>query len=288
MRGFRGRMRSGVGAGVLAVSALLGGAAYGSGPGPALGSAQHVQHGTVVRDDLKEVFRKAGVRGTFALLDVRRGRTTVVDKSRANTRLIPASTFKIPHSLIALETGVIRDEFEVIPYGGQPQQFPEWEQDMNLRDAVRASNVPVFQTLARRIGLHRERVWADRLQYGDREIGPVVDRFWLDGPLEISAVEQTRFLARLARQELPVARRHQLTVRDILKSEEKEGYALFAKTGWGMSTEPNIGWWVGWVERGGELFTFALNIDVVADGDTAKRVPVARELLAALGVLPAA
>lgn len=290
----RTRWRAALGATVLAATALLGGAAYGA---PAASpsdtsygaeSRPAVRGDLIVRDDLQSVFQAAGVRGTFALLDVRSGRTTVVDKGRARQRLIPASTFKIPHSLIALETGVIADEYEVIPYGGQPQPFPEWEHDMNLRDAVRASNVPVFQTLSRRIGLKRERQWVNRLAYGDREIGSVVDRFWLDGPLEISAVEQTRFLSRLARQKLPVSRSSQLTVRDILKTEEKDGYALFAKTGWGMSTEPGIGWWVGWVERGRDLYTFALNIDVVADSDTGKRVPVARELLQSLGALPAA
>ncbi|GAA0961546.1 class D beta-lactamase [Actinocorallia libanotica] len=285
----RPRLRAALGAAVLAASALLGGAAYAA-PAADHGTASStvVQSGLVVRDDLQAVFRDAGVRGTFALYDVKRGRTTVVDLQRARQRLIPASTFKIPHSLIALETGAVADEHEVIPYGGEPQPFPEWEQDMNLRDAVRASNVPVFQTLARRIGAERERRWVNRLHYGDREIGAVVDRFWLDGPLEISAVEQTRFLSRLARQQLPASRSNQLTVRDILKVEEKDGYALFAKTGWGMSTDPGLGWWVGWVERGGSLHTFALNIDIEADGDTAKRIPVARTLLQALDVLPRA
>ncbi|GAA2720652.1 class D beta-lactamase [Actinocorallia aurantiaca] len=292
----RTRLRATLGAAVLTASALFGGAACGAASTPTAstptvhgaGPRAVVQSGLVVRDDLQKAFREAGVRGTFALLDVRRGRTTVVDRRRAEQRLIPASTFKIPHSLIALETRVIEDEHEVIPYGGQPQPFPQWEQDMDLRDAVQASNVPVFQTLARRIGVERERRWVNRLHYGDRQVGTVVDRFWLDGPLEISAVEQTRFLSRLARRELPFAERHQLTVRDILKTEEKDGYALFAKTGWGMSTEPGIGWWVGWVERGDDLYAFALNIDIVTDADTAKRVPLTRDLLQTLGVLPRA
>lgn len=287
----RTRLRVTLGAAVLTASALFGGAVYGmpavsahtvQGAAPQAAAQSH----PIVRDDLQEAFREAGVRGTFALFDVKQGRTTVVDLQRAEQRLIPASTFKIPHSLIALETRVVEDADEVIPYGGQPQPFPEWEQDMNLRDAVRTSNVPVFQTLARRIGAERERRWVNRLHYGDRETGAVVDRFWLDGPLEISAVEQTRFLSRLARQQLPASKHNQLTVRDLLKVEEKDGYALFAKTGWGMSTEPGIGWWVGWVERGGSLHTFALNIDIEADGDTAERVPLARTLLQALDVLP--
>ncbi|WP_067134150.1 class D beta-lactamase [Microtetraspora malaysiensis] len=289
----RARLRAALGAAVLTASALFGGTAYGA--TGAVNTAGHsaaaedaVHGGMIVRDDLQALFRQAGVRGTFALFDVRQGRTTVVDAARAQKRLIPASTFKIAHSLIALETKAVKDENEVIPYGGQPQQFPEWEHDMNLRDAIRVSNVPVFQTLARRIGLKRENQWVNRLNYGNGRIGPVVDRFWLDGPLEISAVEQTRFLSRLARQQLPASKRNQLTVRELLKIEEKDGYALFAKTGWGMSTTPNIGWWVGWVERGDRLYTFALNIDVNIDKDTEKRIPLTRDLLTALGVLPKA
>ncbi len=290
----RARLRGALGVAVLTASALFGGTAYGATGGHATSTAAPAasqavgHHDLIVRDDLQALFRDAAVRGTFALYDVKRGQTTVVDSQRARQRLIPASTFKIPHSLIALETRAVKDENEVIPYGGQPQPFPEWEHDMNLRDAVRASNVPVFQTLSRRIGLKREQQWVNRLHYGNRRIGTVVDRFWLDGPLEISAVEQTGFLSRLARQQLPASKRNQLTVRDLLKIEEKDGYALFAKTGWGMSTKPGIGWWVGWVERGDRLYTFALNIDINADKDTEKRIPLARELLKALGALPKA
>ncbi|MFD1933686.1 MULTISPECIES: class D beta-lactamase [Nonomuraea] len=272
-------------AALLTVAALTGVAAPATAtPAPAQAASPA---GPIVRDDLRALFDQAGVRGTFALMDVGTGRTTVVDRARAERRLIPASTFKIPHALVALETGAVKDENEVIPYGGKPQPFPEWEKDMNLGDAIRASNVPVFQTIARRIGLKKERQWLNRLGYGDREVGTVVDRFWLDGPLEISAVEQTRFLSRFARQKLPASIKNQRLVRDMLKIEEKDGYALYAKTGWAFDVKPAIGWWVGWVERDGRLYTFALNIDVNADGDTGKRVPLARDLLKRLDVLPA-
>lgn len=46
-----------------------------------------------------------------------------------------------------------------------------------------------------------------------RQIGSVVDTFWLRGPLAISAVEQTRFLDRLARQVLPFPLQAQRAVR---------------------------------------------------------------------------
>lgn len=287
-------LRSRAGALALAALTLLGAAACGATAGetapravPAA-AADHIRPGTTVRDDLRAVFDAAGVRGTFALLDVTHRHTTVVDRSRSRRRLVPASSFKIPHALVALETGAVKSPDETIPWDGTPQPFPDWERDMSMREAVQISNAAAFQVIARRIGLRRERQWLHRLGYGNRQAGTAVDRFWLDGPLEISAVEQTRFLRRLAERRLPASRENQRTVRDLIRQEEGDGYALFAKSGWQNAPDPGTGWWVGWVERGGRVHTFALNIDIVRPDDAGKRESVARELLRRLSVLPAA
>ena len=253
-----------------------------AGTGGAAASAATI----VERPDLAAAFAEQGTPGTFVLYDASAGRLTVVDRARAARRYVPASTFKIANSLIALETGAVKDEREVIPYGGKPQPFPQWERDMDLRDAIRVSNVPVYQEVARRIGRKRMQARLDRLGYGNRRIGTVVDRFWLDGPLQISAMEQARFVARLAQGKLPLSERSQRIVRDILRVEEKGGAALFAKTGWASGPTPQIGWWVGWVEREGRVYSFALNIDMASADDTPKRVAIGRSLLARLGVLP--
>lgn len=241
----------------------------------------------IVRDDLLSVFDQADVQGTFALLDVSANRLVVVDRARAERRAVPASTFKVAHSLIALETGVVSDVDEVIPYGGAPQPFPAWEHDMSIREAVPASNAAIFQELARRIGPEREQEWLTRLGYGNQQVGPVVDRFWLDGPLEISPAEQTRFLARLAQRSLPVSAATQNAVVDVLTLERTAAFTLYGKTGWQFDAElPQLGWWVGWVERPDGIFTFALNIDMAGAPDATKRVPLGRELLRRLHVLP--
>ena len=237
------------------------------------------------RADLAEIFAAQGVAGTFVAYDVAADRAIAVDPDRAARRLIPASTFKVANSLIALETGVIADADEIVPYGGKPQPIKAWEADMSIRHAIRVSNVPVYQELARRIGLPRYRAWLDRLGYGNADPGDQVDVFWLRGPLAISAVEQTRFLARLARRDLPASDRSQELVRDILRIERGDGYALYAKTGWSIASTPQLGWWVGWVERGDTLHTFALNIDMHANADARKRIPLGRALLAKLGLL---
>lgn len=229
------------------------------------------------RPDLEPLF--GGTPGCFVLFDAAADRLLLVNPERANTRYIPASTFKLANSLIALETGAVRDIDQMIPYGGQPQPFKAWEQDMPMRQAFAVSHVPVYQEIARRIGLPRMQAMLERLDYGSRDAGSVVDRFWLEGPLQISAVEQARFVARLAQGQLPVSAANQAAVRNIAKIEIRGGDVLYGKTGWVFGTQPQIGWWVGWVEREGRVYGFALNIDMQGEQDIGKRRQIGEAIL---------
>jgi beta-lactamase class D len=236
------------------------------------------------RADLASAFTVQNATGTFVVQDTATGRVIAVNAARAAKRFIPASTFKVANSLIALETSAVADEDEIIPYGGKPQPIKTWERDMSMRDAIGISNVPIYQELARRVGLGRYREWLDRLNYGNRQIGNVVDRFWLDGPLEISAIESAAFLARLAQSKLPASARSQKAVRDIMRLEQKDGRTLYGKTGWQGSHAPQIGWWVGWVESANGIHAFALNMDTKGPDDLPKRLSIARELLGRLAI----
>jgi beta-lactamase class D len=238
----------------------------------------------VERIDLEAVFSAQKVAGTFATFEPTSNRVTLVNAERAKRRYVPASTFKIANSLIALETGAVRDENEIVPYGGKKQPFPAWEKDMSMREAIAASAVPIYQELARRIGLEAYQDWLARLDFGNRATGNNVETFWLDGPLEISAVEQAQFAARLARQELPASARAQNLVRDIARLEQRDGRILYGKTGWRFSSKPQLGWWTGWVEQDGTVTGFSLNIDMHSAADAAKRVALGRTLLDRLQV----
>jgi beta-lactamase class D len=241
--------------------------------------------GSTERADLEAVFAENGLAGTFVLYDVAADHLTLVDGKRAGRRFVPASTFKIANTIIALETGVVKDENEIIPYGSQPQPFKTWEKDMSMREAIALSAVPIYQELARRIGLDRYREWLARLDFGNRQTGTIVDTFWLDGPLEISAVEEARFVARLAQQKLDASVRSQSIARDIIRLESRDGRVLYGKTGWRFSSAPNLGWWTGWVEQHGKISAFSLNIDMPAATDAPKRVAIGKTILSKLGVL---
>ena len=58
--------------------------------------------------DLSPFF--AGYEGCFVVWDVAADETIRFNPGRCAERLSPCSTYKIPHSLIALETGVIPDQ----------------------------------------------------------------------------------------------------------------------------------------------------------------------------------
>lgn len=238
----------------------------------------------VIRDDLLSAFQAEGTVGTMSVYEVAADRWTLVGAERAATRYVPASTFKIVNSLIALETGAVRDADEVIPYGGKPQSVKAWERDMPMREAFQASAVPIYQELARRIGLEGYRTWLPRLGFGNGETGGALERFWLDGPLETSAIEQADFVARLAIGRLPVSERSQAVVRELMRIEAREGRTLFAKTGWHVSAHRKIGWWTGYVVSEGRTTAFSLNMDM-ADVTTApKRLSIGKAILGRLGL----
>lgn len=147
------------------------------------------------------IFSKAQTNGTFVLFDVTENKFIGYNLERAEKRYSPASTFKIPNTLIGLETGAVKDLDEIIVYSGKP--VDNWKPSSSLREAIAVSNLPIYQTLASRIGLDRMQEQMNKISYGNNEIGKVVDIFWIKGPLEISAIEQTQFLALLAQEKLP-------------------------------------------------------------------------------------
>jgi beta-lactamase class D len=219
-------------------------------PAEAAPSALHaMQLRAEVEPRLAAILRGHQLQGTIALLERDAAAARCSDPEACSLPLTPASTFKIPNSLIGLETGVIPDAEYVIPWDGVNRWAKAWNHDHSLRTALRDSVVWYYQELARRVGKDRMRDWLARLEYGNMQMGDAVDRFWLDGPLTISPLQQVEFLRRLVRAQLPISERSRGIVLDITKRGELDGKPLHGKTGWARPGEPTeIGWFVGWVE----------------------------------------
>ncbi|MFP4345428.1 MAG: class D beta-lactamase [Anaerolineales bacterium] len=233
-------------------------------------------------------FEAYDVEGAFMLYDQQADVYRVYNAPRCEERFLPASTFKILNALIALETGVIADEREILPWDGVDRALPEWNQDLDLQRAMRYSAIWFYQDLARRVGQERMRTYVEAAGYGNADVSGPEDAFWLEGALRISPAEQIDFLRRLHAGTLPFSERSQRVVREILVVEETETYRLSAKTGWVLRVEPQVGWYVGYVERGEEVYFFATNIESAQPDERfgPAKVEISRAILTELGILP--
>jgi beta-lactamase class D len=235
--------------------------------------------------EISKLFTDKGVVGTFILFDPVNNTYVGHNGERSKKRFIPASSYKVAHTLIGLSVGAVSNVDEILPYGGKPAYLKIWEKNMSLRDAIKISNVPIYQATSRRIGIEAMENGLAKLNYGNGKVGDKVDQFWLGGPLEISAVEQISFLGKLAKEELPFLKLHQKQVKEITLIEETENYSLHAKSGLTSAPDPDIGWWVGWVNCEGNIYPFALNIDVIKEQDVPAREELARAALTILELL---
>ena len=151
-----------------------------------------------------------------------------------------------------------------------------------MRSAIAASAVPVYQEIARRIGQERMQKYVDLLDYGNRDIGGGIDQFWLTGNLRIDPIQQVDFVDRLRRGTLPVSKRSQDLVRDILPVTKVGDSIIRAKSGLlgAEQGKPSLGWMVGWVEKGSSTTVFAMNMDCKEQSHIAARMTVVQQCLA--------
>lgn len=239
---------------------------------------------------LQTLLDSAHLRGVVLVYDEAANTYHASDYEWANTGQLPASTFKIPNTLIALETGVAASPEHLFKWDGTDRWLDAWEQDLTLKEAFAASCVPCYQEVARTVGRERMRAQLDKLAYTGMVFdSTTVDNFWLGGDSRITPFQQIQFLQRLHNEQLPIQASTQAAIRDIMVRERTKDYVLSGKTGWSVDGEKNNGWFVGFVERGDRTFYFATNVEPGPGFDMAgfanARVRVTRLELARLGIL---
>jgi beta-lactamase class D len=255
---------------------------------PSRGFANVAPQRSEIRESLAKHFSDAGTAGTFVGYKVDEYLVIASDSNRSGEAKLPASTFKIPNSIIALETGVVGDpDTDVFKWDGVRRPIEAWNRDHTMRTAIAASAVPVYQEIARRIGPERMQKYVDLFEYGNRNIGGGIDQFWLIGDLRIDPVQQIDFVDRLRRGVLPVSKRSQDLVRDILPVTKAGDAVIRAKSGLlgAERGQPSLGWMVGWAEKGSANTVFALNMDCVEPRHVAERMTITQQCLTDIGAI---
>jgi beta-lactamase class D len=243
--------------------------------------------------DFQKYFKSLGVNGSILIYDLNQDLVYQHNRDRNETPFLPASTYKIPNSLIALETGVIQNDVDVLTWDGiergllADSPIDEWNQDLNMRLAFKYSAIWFYQVLARKVGHQRMQDFVTKIQYGNQNIGGQedIDKFWLEGELRITPRQQIDFLRRFQQNDLPFTQKNIDLVKDIAIVEETDNYVLRGKTGIAVSVTPQIGWYVGYLEQNDNVYFFAINIDVVNEKDMAARLEVTKLCLQDLGLL---
>ena len=240
------------------------------------------------RPDFAEFFKKYHVNGSFLLYDLKQDKYIAFDSARCRQRFLPASTFKIFNSLVALETGVAPDEHFVLKWDSVQRSIPAWNMDQDMATAIKNSTVWYYQEIARRIGEKRMKGWITREHYGNMDISGGIDQFWLRGGLRISQEEQIDLLRRVYSGELHFSRRTMEIVKRMIILKDTATYTLRGKTGWGNEDGRNIGWLVGYLERNGNVYFYATNIETPEpppDSFSAARRGITDDILRRLGLL---
>ena len=225
-----------------------------------------------------------GTDGTFVGYKVDDYLIIASDKDRSGEGKLPASTFKIPNSLIALETGVVADpDKDVFKWDGVTRSIEAWNKDHTLRSAIAVSAVPVYQEIARRIGAgadaeicrpvrirqprHRRRhrpVLADR-QSAHRS--DPADRFRRPAAPRRAAGLQAQ---------PGTGARYPAGDKGRRRHHPRQERACWAPS----SGKPSLGWMVGWAEKGSQQTVFAMNMDCKEPSHIAARMTVTQQCLA--------
>ena len=220
----------------------------------------------------------------------------------ARHRQAACSTFKIPLTLMALESGVVRDPDALVDLDAQIYQPRDWWSEAmrrnwgrphSLRTAFQSSAVWFYRRLALRMGESTVASFLASFDYGDRRMAAGLDNFWNAGPraVQISPVEQWQFLHRVAHRHLALSQRTFELAHGIFVHEQRPEAVVHAKTGLGWLGESAdsglVGWFVGWTRStaDAQLTPFASLRIGTGNEVISERVDQARQALQQAGVL---
>lgn len=210
----------------------------------------------------KPINTDTGAPGTreiaFIALDFNNQNCWVINSAGLRERHSPYSTFKIPHTLIALETGAVKSIDERIEW--DPSKYPAqsfwpetWKKSQTLKTAFQRSAVWYYQALVPRIAPKQYKKWLARFNYGNQVFTPGSDQFWLNGEIKISPEEQISFLVCLIKNQCGVKNETVSAFESAALQETRNNFSLYAKTGTGPLDPDNYdgafeGWYVGYIK----------------------------------------
>ena len=197
----------------------------------------------------------------------------VKEEGACDTRITPASTFKIAISLMGYDAGFLKSEHAPMLHyrKGDPDWRDSWLSDTDPQKWIRDSVVWYSQRVTAALGPARFRHYATVFQFGNADVSGDPKKHdglkwaWIDSSLQVSPREELDFLERVVRRELPVKPiAYEMTSRITTIAGEHGGWEIHGKPGTGSPQLADgrdddahaYGWFVGWAVKGGRTLVF--------------------------------
>jgi beta-lactamase class D len=200
--------------------------------------------------------------------------TLIKREGKCAQRHTPCSTFKLAISLMAYNEGILIDATHPEwPYQvGYDDWKPTWKQPHNPTTWISDSCVWYSQLITQALGMDKFKKYVSEFHYGNYDVSGDTGQdnglthAWLSSSLQISADEQIAFIQRLLSKKLPVSQKSLDLTRAIFYVQElPHGWKLYGKTGAGpqqnsdrsLNSNLQVGWFIGWIEKGDRHIVFA-------------------------------
>jgi beta-lactamase class D len=241
------------------------------------------QSENVLKDTQKPI--EESVYFSLIIKNIKTGRSYIINSEQSKRRESPASTFKIPLSLMGFDSNILIDEnTPKIDYNPEYKtSFEFWKKSHTPSTWMKNSVVWYSQELTILLGLKRFQEYVELFNYGNKDIKGNLKRgsflindatyisfagllnSWLSSSLKISPVEQVNFLQKLVENKIPVSQKAvNMTKKIVYKGKLNNNFDLYGKTGTAQYSiddkkQIRLLWFVGWLEKEGNIYVFASN-----------------------------
>lgn len=156
--------------------------------------------------ECKKILDSFQVDGSILIYDNEKNTYYSNDFEWAKSGKLPASTFKIPNSIIAVELGIIESDTTIIKWNFEKRKMDIWEKDLTFNQAFKTSCVPCYQEIARKIGVVKMKEYLQKFDYKDVIFdNTTIDNFWLEGKFQNFTKTTNRILRKFYFSKLAIS-----------------------------------------------------------------------------------
>lgn len=219
-------------------------------------------------------------RGCFLLLNLTTQKFEKEVGDACQERLPPCSTFKVPLSVMAFDSKVLKVEKKIYKWDGRKRMHESWNKNHDARSWMNESVVWFSQKITPKMGEKKFKKYLKHFIYVNQDISTGIKTAWLNSPgnkegsLAVTSYEQADFMKKFWLNELPVSKRSMELIRQITFLETSpNGFKLSGKKGSNFYDEEckiQLGWFISHISNDEKEYILVTQISDLKPADSDK------------------